>query len=63
MLVVGYKTSADFTEAARVIKKHTALDNQSVNKVISQIREGHGVKLPDDFVLREDLVDLKFLIT
>jgi hypothetical protein len=62
MLVVGYKTGANFTEAARVIKKHTTFDNQTVNSAVSQIRDGHGVTLPDDFVLREDLVELKFLI-
>lgn len=63
MLVVGYKTGANFNEAARVIKKHTNMDAQSVNRVISQIKEGQGVTLPNDFVLREDLEDLNFLIT
>jgi transcription elongation factor GreA-like protein len=63
MLVVGYKTNANFAEAARVIKKHTNMETKDVQKVVSQIKEGQGVKLPNDFVLREDLEDLDFLIT
>ena len=30
--------------------------------MLEHIREGQGVKLPDDFVLREDLEDLNFLV-
>ena len=63
MLVVGYKTGANFNEAVRVIRKHTNMDAQSANRVISQIKQGQGVTLPNDFVLREDLEDLNFLIT
>lgn len=63
MIVVGYKADANFIEAARVIKKHINIDSQSANKIISDIRDGKGVTLPNDFVLREDLEDLKFLIS
>lgn len=62
MLVVGYKTGANFNEAARVIRKHTNMDTSSAQKIIVQIKEGQGVTLPNDFCLREDLEDLNFLI-
>lgn len=62
MIVVGYRSNANFNEAAKVIKKHTNMDMQSVSKTVARIKEGQGVNLPDDFCLREDLEDLNFLI-
>lgn len=63
MIVLGYKAGVNFTEAARVLKKHTNMDANSVKKTIDSIKNGQGVTLPDDFVLREDLEDLNFLIS
>ena len=63
MMVIGYKPNANFIEAQNVIKKHTTLSLGDVKQIVEHIREGNGVKLPDDFVLREDLEDLKTLET
>jgi hypothetical protein len=63
MIIVGYKNRANFSEAARVIKKHTNLDAVAVKNMIEQIKNGNGVSLPNDFCLREDLEDLHFLIS
>ncbi len=62
MMVIGYKPNANFIEAQNVIKKHTTLSLGDVKQIVEHIREGNGVKLPDDFVLREDLEDLNFLL-
>jgi hypothetical protein len=62
MIVVGYKAGANFVEVASVLKKHTNMDSTTVRQVVSDIKEGKGVKLPDDFVLREDLEDLMLLV-
>ena len=62
MMVIGYKPNANFLEAQNVIKKHTAFSGSDVKQIVEHIREGKGVKLPDDFVLREDLEDLNFLV-
>lgn len=62
MIVLGYKAGANFNEVANVIKKHTNMDAKTVKQVVLDIQEGKGVKLPDDFVLREDLEDLKLLV-
>ena len=62
MMVIGYKPNANFIEAQNVIKKHTTLRLGDVKQIVEHIREGNGVKLPDDFVLREDLEDLNFLL-
>lgn len=62
MIVLGYKAGANFVEVVSVLKKHTNMDAQTVKRVVSDIKEGKGVNLPDDFVLREDLEDLNFLV-
>ena len=62
MIVLGYKAGANFVEVAGVLKKHTNMDAKTVKQVILDIKEGKGVNLPDDFVLREDLEDLNFLV-
>jgi hypothetical protein len=62
MIVLGYKSGANFSEVANALKKHTDWDAKTVRQVVSDIQKGKGVKLPDDFVLREDLEDLKLLV-
>jgi len=62
MIVIGYRPNANFIEAKHVIKKHTNFSFDDVKQILEQIMEGKGVKLPDDFVLREDLEDLNFLL-
>tara|TARA_B100000035_G_scaffold155659_1_gene132574 strand:- start:392 stop:583 length:192 start_codon:yes stop_codon:yes gene_type:complete len=62
MMVIGYKPNANFIEATNVIKKHTNFSISDVKQIVEHIREGNGVKLPDDFVLREDLEDLNFTL-
>lgn len=62
MIVLGYKTGANFIEAQNVIKKHTQFSTSDVKQIVEHIKEGNAVKLPDDFVLREDLEDLNFLV-
>ena len=62
MIVVGYKANANFVEVGNTIKRHTNYDSQTVRSLVSQIQNGQGVNLPDDFVLREDLEDLDLLI-
>ena len=51
-----------FLAAQQVIKKHTSFSGNDVKQIVEHIREGKGVKLPDDFVLREDLEELNFLV-
>ena len=62
MMVIGYKPNANFIGATNVIKKHTNFSISEVKQLVEHIREGNGVKLPDDFVLREDLEDLNFTL-
>lgn len=62
MIVIGYKPNANFVEAQNVLKKHTAFNISDIKQLLEHIREGQGVNLPDDFVLREDLEDLNFLL-
>lgn len=62
MMVIGYKPNANFVEATNVINKHTNFSIRDIKQMVEHIKEGNGVKLPDDFVLREDLEDLNFTL-
>lgn len=62
MMVIGYKPNANFVAAQQIIKKHTNFSSNDAKQLVEHIRNGNGVKLPDDFVLREDLEDLNFLL-
>ena len=63
MLVIGYKTGADFNSAAKVIIKHMSHSLQEASKLCDRIKKGEAVSLPNDFVLRDDLKELQFLIS
>lgn len=62
MIVIGYRPNANFIEAQTVLKKHTQFSINDIKTILENIKEGKGVNLPDDFVLREDLEDLNFLL-
>ena len=63
MLVIGYKAGADFKTAPKVITKHTSISLSESSKLCDRIKNGEAVSLPNDFVLRDDLKDLQFLIS
>lgn len=62
MIVTGYRTTTDFFQAQLVLQKHTEFASSDIKTMIANIKEGKAVKLPDDFVLREDLEELDFLV-
>ena len=62
MIVSGYRADADFFKAQAVIKKHTTFSISDVKNICEAIKEGKAVNLPDDFVLKEDLLDLSFFV-
>ena len=63
MIVMGYRSGANFNKATNAIAKHTNMSLSEAKKLCQKIEKGEGVNLPDDFVLREDLEDLNFLIS
>lgn len=62
MLVLGYKAGANFITAPKVIQKHTGKSLAEAIKLCIDLQNGKMFTLPDDFVLREDLEDLKFIV-
>jgi hypothetical protein len=58
MLVTGYRANANFEKARLAINKHTQFSLTQSKQICDAIQNGQSVKLPDDFVLREDLEDL-----
>ena len=63
MLIVGYKSNVDFKMVSSALQRHTNLDKKSIDKIISDIKEGSGVTLPSDFVLFEDLKEANLLVS
>jgi ribosomal protein L7/L12 len=62
MLITGYRAGVKTIEAITVVRKHTGKSLSESKRIIEDAIEGKTVKLPDDFVLREDLEDLGFRI-
>ena len=58
MFVTGYRANCNFEQAQLTLKKHTQFSLSECKAIVDAIREGQAVKLPDDFVLQEDLEDL-----
>lgn len=63
MMVLGYRAGANFNKATNAIAKHTNMSLIEAKALCKKIENGEGVKLPDDFVLREDLEELNFLLS
>lgn len=63
MLVIGYRRGADFVKAKSAIAKHTTLKSNDITTFLKALEnEGQVFSLPDDFVLRDDLTDIDFII-
>jgi ribosomal protein L7/L12 len=62
MYIIGYRAGVKTIDAITVVKKHTGMSLIESKRLIEDAIEGKSVKLPDDFVLREDLEDLGFKI-
>ena len=63
MLIVGYKLGADFNKATVSISKNLSLTLHEARNILDRVENGESVSLENDFVLREDLVEYKFLVT
>lgn len=62
MLVIGWKSGVNVNGAVRAIHKHVGLSLDESKKIVDGVIDGKTHKLPDDFILREDLEDCKFII-
>lgn len=63
MIIVGWKKGANTVDAIRAVKNHTGMSLKESKQLIESALEGKSVKLPDDFVLREDLEECNFIIS
>lgn len=62
MTIIGYKKGANSLNAILSVRKHTGLSLSESKRVIEEVLEGKIVQLDEDFVLREELTDLKFIV-
>jgi len=62
MIVSGYKHGAKTIDATEAICKHVGENLSTAKKMVESVLDGNPVKLPDDFVLREDLESAGFIV-
>lgn len=62
MLIIGWRAGVNATGAVRAIQKHTSLSLAESKKIVDDVIDGKSYKLPNDFILREDLEECKFII-
>jgi hypothetical protein len=62
MIITGYRHGAKATDAVKAIHKHTEQSLHKSKSIVDEALEGKAMRLPDDFVLREDLEDAGFIV-
>lgn len=62
MIVSGWRCGADKIAAISAVRKHTGMSLQDSMRLIDDIIDGKPRRLPDDFVLREELETLNFIV-
>jgi len=62
MIIAGYRQNADFFEAPKTLTKHLTMSGSAARRIMNRIENGEAVKVDNDFVLREDLEALGFIV-
>lgn len=62
MTIIGYRKGANSINAIQSIRKHTGLSLKASKQLVEQVLAGEIVKLDDDFILREELIDFRFIV-
>ena len=62
MLIIGYRKGADTLAAIKAIHKHTGFGLYASKRIIEDVVEGHPQAVPNDFVLREELIKHNFIV-
>ena len=63
MLVIGYRNKDfDINKISNVLKKHLEISVVEARSMAQTIKKGQSVRLPNDFVLEDDLKDLGIII-
>ena len=62
MLIIGYRGNVDWRGVREAIRRNTELKVDEATELTAKIKQGHTVKLDEDFVLREKLEDLGLLL-
>lgn len=62
MTIIGYRKGANSITAIQSVKKHTGRSLLDSKLLIERVLAGETVQLDEDFVLREELTDCKFIV-
>jgi ribosomal protein L7/L12 len=62
MTIIGYRKGAKSIDAILSVKKHTGRSLLESKQLIESVLKGQAVQLDEDFVLREELSQLNFIL-
>lgn len=62
MIIEGCKSGPKVADAIKAINKHTNISMKEATEIINNVLSGRVIQVPDDFVLREDLEDARFIV-
>lgn len=62
MIISGWRPGANSLIATKMVQQHTGMSLNESKYLIEDVLDGTPRKLPDDFVLREELESLNFII-
>lgn len=62
MKIIGYKSGARSIDAIMSVRQHTGMSLLESKRLVESVLDGKTVTLDEDLVLREELVDSKFIV-
>jgi ribosomal protein L7/L12 len=62
MTIIGFKKGANSISAIVSVRNHTGMSLAESKRLIERVLAGNPVTLDDDFVLREELTEQKFIV-
>jgi hypothetical protein len=62
MTIIGWKAGVNSQKAIQSINKNTTFTLLEAKKLVEKAINGEPVVLPDDFVLREELEEYRFIV-
>lgn len=62
MILSGWRPGAKTIDAVQSVRRHTGMSLKESKHLVDEVLEGKPRKLPDDFVLREELESMNFIL-
>lgn len=62
MLIIGYRKGANTFSAISAIHKHTDIGLYASKRIVEDVVDGNPRAIPNNFVLREELIRHNFIV-